>query len=575
MEESKEQGATANFRFEQSDSGNLEKIIQLLVLLWDEENFWAPTDAYLFLHSAENQKKYGFQCLVDYPTFFQEFYKPALERRNKIALADLLSQKEYYASLLTRLVRKDINMMDEAIKMADPELYEQGSKGVMERLNKMLQIGSFFQTAQDEIRSINFTEALRSLLPKAKEFAHQSFIFQALERGEQRVVITMPPQHGKTTAVLAYIFSLLINKPGIRIAYISYSQTNTQNRLQPLIRAIENRHLQGEHWRQDYRELANGSVLFPTSVDGTLTGEHLDLVVIDDPHKNYLEAVSKAKRDSVYGFYSNVVITRGFEELRVIFIGTRWHKDDLIGRVLATERDDVKLYELRALAEEDDPLGRKVGEALCPHFMSAERLTYIRNLYPDMFESQYQCRPRSQQDTLFIGEPMFYDEPLPEGELIISIGVDLAYTQKETSDYTAVVVLGIEPEEQKYYVLEAYRWRAKIDETIRRIGGIVEKFKVPVNVESGGAQTAVVDLLRQAGLRVVPVVPKGDKVTRALFFANVWNAGRFFVRRTDAPYMQEYIAEVLNFTGKGDLHDDFIDATVIAMQTKASKIQFL
>ena len=548
-----------------------EKLIQILLRFWDDQHFWLDTTAYQFLLDKQNQEKYDFEFLYDWETFRKRIYKPALALRAQIPLAEKLSQREYYASLLASSIGAHLRTIHQAGEKSDSDLYRESSQAFFQAFDRLRLLGELMQTAEQG--KLDGTKALQMLVPGAKMFPHQAFVFEALQTEARRIVITMPPQHGKTTIILAYIYSLMLMKAGIRLAYISYSYTNTQNRLRPLIKAFENQGLQGEVWRKDCRQLKNGSTLFATSVDGTLTGEHLDVVIIDDPHKNYLEAVSKTKRDAVFSFYSNVVVTRGFEKLKVIFVGTRWHRDDLIGRVLASEKD-VELYEMRALAESDDPLEREFGEPLCDYFMSRERLLMIRDLYPDMFEAQYQCRPRSQQDVIFVSEPAFYEE-LDWDRLVISIGVDLAYTQKNTSDYTALVVLGIEPEQQHFYLIEAHRWKEKIDRTIERIRTFSQKYKVPIQVESGGAQVAIVDLLRKEGLAVTPITPVGDKIARSVVFANAWNTGRFFLRRSDSPQLQEYIAEVMNFTGKGDLHDDFVDATVFAMQNRATRILFV
>lgn len=554
-----------------TEDQNNAKIINLLLTYWDSLFFAKPQNAYAFLANPKNQAQLDFTFEMSF-TAFLPLYQQAREIQKKMILENVISKEDLQAQLLDLFTTLKQGISS-AVKDKDPEMLDKTALHFENITEKLLTLFNVQNHLNSEISKVfNLENILNLLVKDARVFPHIEFLFSQLMQDYRRTIITMPPQHGKTTTILAYIFHEMVSKPSTRVAYISYSYSSTQNRILPLVYAFERANLHDPTlWKKEVHRLKNGSVLFSTSVDGTLTGEHLDLIIIDDPHKNYIEAISKAKRDAVFQFYSNVVVTRGFENLKVVVIGTRWHKEDLIGRILSTE--EVNYIELKGLAELDDPLGRKPGQPLCEFFASYNHLKKIKDLFPDVFETQYQCNPRSQVDALFTEEPQFYSE-LPS-DYIISIGVDLAYTQKKTSDYTAVVVLAIEPTTQNYYLIEALRWREKIDKTLQRLQLIYDKYKVPLNVESGGSQTAIVDLLRKNNIPVRPITPVADKITRALNFANAWNTRRFLLRENTSVVLQEYISEVKNFTGQGDLHDDFVDATAYAMMTVTTSISFV
>lgn len=206
-------------------------------------------------------------------------------------------------------------------------------------------------------------------------------------------------------------------------------------------------------------------------VGGALTGHGADCLIIDDPVKDFADAGSVASRNAKWQWWQTVGRTRINPGGFVILILTRWHEDDLAGRLLAQVKeglgDRVALLRLPALAETDqergsagkvglpvdegDPLGREPGEALWPERYSAEELEDTRSKGPNAFESLYQGRPRREGGYL-IGRESFrmLEVPPSNGSVKWIIPTDWAMTEKELTpkrgndpDYTVVGLLGL------------------------------------------------------------------------------------------------------------------------------------
>lgn len=556
-----------------------QKLLEFLIANYERHRLFTPQNAYSFFLQNKSliQRELGIKFDYSFEDFlkrvFSNFYKQikASESVSKLTffsyLFDVIKTREMIShNILVRAERGEIEN-NEAIKTAKELSIE-----IMKMLQEMAKIVP--KHIENVEKTFTPDQIIERITNGGKLALHQRFLFDYLQNESyQRLAISIPPQHGKTTLVLTYIAWLMIRKPGVKVAYISYSQRISEDRCYPLVKFFEFNNLANpDNWKLTNRQIINGSTLNITSIDGTLVGQHFDVVIMDDLYKNYIEANSLVIRNKILQYYRNVVLTRGFENLRIILIGTRWHKDDLIG-VLTRGEENFHYIRLPALAEDGDVLGRAKDEPLWPGKHGKSKLIRLRNLYPEMFQTQYQCNPVIRENLVFTGEPQYYSE-LPSN-YVLSIGVDFAFSLNPESDFTAVVILAIEPQSKTYYLINAYRWRATINWTKEKLLRIYQKYKVPLNCEGGGSQKAVIDLLKSSNIVVTEIIPKGDKLTRALIFADAWNSGRFLLPLKAEEDLQEYIEEIKNFTGSNDLHDDFVDATVYAMLKKIGNIEFL
>jgi hypothetical protein len=194
-----------------------------------------------------------------------------------------------------------------------------------------------------------------------------------------RLMVLMPPGSAKSTyASLLLPAWWLMRFPGHSIIAASHTQglaTHFGRAVRRLVR--DNSETLGYGLARDdqaahrFRTDAGGEY-FAAGLDGEITGRRADPVLIDDPIKSHAEADSATQRDAAWNWYRSELSTRLKPRGRIILIMTRWHTDDLGGRLLAAD-DDWRVLKLPALAEADDPLGRKPGEALWPVGKGARR----------------------------------------------------------------------------------------------------------------------------------------------------------------------------------------------------------
>ena len=147
--------------------------------------------------------------------------------------------------------------------------------------------------------------------------------------------------------------------------------------------------------RVDRFETDAGSEAHFLGINGGVTGKGGHLVIIDDYIKDITEALSPAFRERQWMQFLANLDTRLEPGATVIIVATRWHSDDLIGRVTQRMDDDWEVISLPALALENDPLGRAVGEPLFPERYDLKRLEQIRRSRAGTFlwEAMYQQQP--------------------------------------------------------------------------------------------------------------------------------------------------------------------------------------
>lgn len=254
---------------------------------------------------------------------------------------------------------------------------------------------------------------------------------------------------------------------------------------------------------------------------------------------------------------------------------TRWAEDDPIGRIINDPEIAPKFTVIRfaALAEENDPLGRKPGEALWPEVWGVEALETRRRMVGEYwFAALYQGRPTPTSGSLFDRGNVRYFLPglIPgEVELITDHGsivkkivmrfmtVDLAIGQKDENDFTCVCTWDVTADADLILrSIKMERFSGPTQGPIiiaehRAFGG-----KHPVYVEAVQYQLALVQGLQQAGLPAQKVLPKGDKVARSNPAQSLWRQNKVFLPR-EHPDHDEMLKQLGDFN-RGE-HDDFVD----------------
>jgi len=395
-------------------------------------------------------------------------------------------------------------------------------------------------------------------------------LFERTRRGPVRAVLEMPPRHAKTTTAMHGIAWRLMLDPALTHCYATYADALSVSKSR-----IARNHARGagvqlardQQNLHEWRTVEGGGFL-ATGVGGPLTGQGVTgVAIVDDPLKNRKEAESVTIREAIWDWFRDVLWTRLEDDASVIVIQTRWHPQDLIGKILAEGVDGVAFERVRlpAICEEPgDLLGRAVGDALWPERYPVEKLAEIRSLLGAYgWSSLYQQRPRPRGDQLFYEPGRFDLEDFKlDGHRVIIV-CDPAATESTRADFSAVLVLAAKGwgADMRVWVIDHFHKQTTVPKLVRRLGQFQRLwYGVPIGVEAVGGFKAIPDMLKEHDpqLRLLDIKPVGDKFTRAQPASSAWNEGRILIPR-DRPWAAGLIQECQDFTGVKDDHDDQVD----------------
>lgn len=397
----------------------------------------------------------------------------------------------------------------------------------------------------------------------------------------RRLIVTLPPRHGKSELCsIRFPAWLLGRNPDNRYVIASYGQ-DLATRFSREVRAVVREEMYQRIFpdvvlAEDSKSVNAWDIanhrggLRAVGVGGALTGYGATGILIDDPVKSRAEADSDLYRENVWQWYRSVVYTRLEPGGWIALIMTRWHEDDLAGRIL-------RQVELDPLADRWTvlhlPAISDTNEALWPERYNLEQLRTIEaNVGPREWEALYQGRPRAAEGALF-KQHWFRVEDRAPTNLRWCRFWDLAASTRTSADYTASAACAISAEGVLYVrdiIHGRWEWpdaRRIIMETARGEPG------VEVGIETVGFQLAAVqDLLREPALRSTAIrgidIDK-DKIARALPWAARAELGKLVL--ISGPWVQPFISECLSFPVGA--HDDRVDAVSGAMMMLAKHRQ--
>jgi predicted phage terminase large subunit-like protein len=316
------------------------------------------------------------------------------------------------------------------------------------------------------------------------------FIERVLNQESPRLIINVPPRHGKSIEASQYFPAYVLGRaPELEIITTSHTLSlaiDFSRKTRALV--ADDRHTQlfpKSMLDQDNRNAAGwkttaGGGYFPAGVGGAIVGRGAHILIIDDPLKNAEEAASTTVRESVWSWFTTTAYTRLAPGGGVLVIMQRWHLDDLAGRLIrAGNEDDGDVYEVvdyPAIAERDEyrlpdgtivdypapdaQLLRTAGEALHPPRWPLSRLEAIKKtLSPYEWSALYQQRPVVGENALFT-EDMFIlneEEDFPERLSMYSTN-DLAIGQKQHHDWSVNIAFGVD-EDDDIWVVDLIRGR--------------------------------------------------------------------------------------------------------------------
>jgi predicted phage terminase large subunit-like protein len=412
-------------------------------------------------------------------------------------------------------------------------------------------------------------------------FLHLQERLDALTRAERdRLMLFMPPRHGKSQLVtIRYVAWRLLRQPELRVILCAYNQ-DLADQFSRRIRAIVRQHfgLSAECAAVDEWETPAGGGLRAAGVGSGITGMGADLIVIDDPVKSREEAESRAFRQRAWEWYTDDLSTRQEPGCAVALIMTRWHDDDLAGRLLRSEEGpDWEVARLPALAETPeerdawaarhgrplgapDPLAREPGRALWPERYPEEALHRQRRLMGATFQPLYQQSPRPAEGGLFRRDWFPVVERAPDNLPWVRFW-DCAAAVSRRSDYTAGALVGRSPA-GVWYIRDIVRGRWEYPEMKRVIlqTAALDGRDVRIGIEDSANGTATLqDLRREPGaghLAIVPLRAAADKAVRAGAWASRAEGG--LVALVRGPWVAAFLDELDLFPAGA--YDDQVDA---------------
>lgn len=418
---------------------------------------------------------------------------------------------------------------------------------------------------------------------------------------DRRLIITMPPQEGKSTRVHAFIAWLLSRNNEARVAMAS-NDLGLARRNGRAVRDLVINHsgLLGMRIRPDvsaqteWQLLGHTGGMYSVGIGGSLTGRPADVLVIDDPVKDRVQADSEIWRQRVWDWWTDVGSARLAPGAPVIVILTRWHEDDLAGRLLKSEdAGSWRVLNIPAQADHDpakgetDPLGREPGEFM----VSARGRTTAqweqrkRTAGARSWSALYQGRPSPAGGGYFKRDHWrYYTQPLwidrGDGSRFVTayddllMSWDMAFKDLESSDYVVGQVWMRRGAE--VFLLDQVRGRWDFPETCRQLIGFTAKWPQALLklVEDKANGTAVIAALRRTVPGIVPEEPQGSKTARASAVSPLQEAEQVYLPDPmlgfdeDAgvsphAWVPEFVEEAATFPSGA--HDDQVDGMTQAL----------
>lgn len=414
----------------------------------------------------------------------------------------------------------------------------------------------------------------------------------------KRVILNMPPRHGKSEFFSKYLPACYLgNYPDRNVILTSYGADfaaswgmkakNVMLEAGPEVYGLEIDKRSDQHWTV----AKYGGSMQTAGVGGPLTGKGAHLLLIDDPIKNHKEAMSETIREHQWDWLISTALTRLEPDASVAILMTRWHQDDMCGRVLKLAKETGEYWEhisLPAICEDANApvermLGRQVGQALWPDRYPIEALHRIKMASHFWWNGLYQQRPAPLEGHLVkqswfryftkqvVDGRVFYTLHRPDGETVLAhkdltifLTVDLAASTKTSADYTVVSVWGLEHKTGELLWLDAKAERMEGPDQVELITKMYHTWKPElIGVEATAYQLTMVQNLVRDGLPAYKLHADTDKVSRFLPAGNAYKNGLIY-HPLHAEWVSEVEAQLVTFPNAD--HDDHVDTCSYAVR---------
>ena len=407
-------------------------------------------------------------------------------------------------------------------------------------------------------------------------------IMMDVERGDRKkVIVNTAPRHGKTelcTKRFAAWYSA--RNPDKDIIVATYNEKFAQDfgkEVREIIASPRFRQIFPEYYlkSQSNETVTNyaGGKMFFLGRRSSTTGRGGDLIIVDDPTKDDREVRYDGFRKDCWEWFTQTLLTRRHNDKAAIVLSqTRWHEDDIVGRITDktnpafSERfaSGFEIINLPAIAEDNDPLGRKQGEPLWPERFGLEYLEEMREANSTSFAALYQCDPTPDDGVFFRNEELFEYQPgtLPE-KLWMYVASDHAVGTDTLNDPTCIVPFGID-EKGTAWVMPQIVWKRM--DAMDAVEEMLDVMKLhnPIfwYAEKGHITKSIGPFLKkrmeeeQIYTPIIEDFPVGDKVQRAQSGRARCAQGKIMFP-AGAPWWSKAKSELLKFPNAR--FDDFVD----------------
>jgi len=444
---------------------------------------------------------------------------------------------------------------------------------------------------QNELAFNDLIEFCKRMQPDyivGKHHKRLANLLMSIEQGNKdRICVNIPPRHGKSQLVSIYFPAWFLGRnPNKKVMMVSHTtdlavdfgrkvrnliSTDEYKQIFPTV-ALSIDSKSAGRWNTNM-----GGEYYACGIGSSIAGRGADLLLVDDPHSEQdvingnFEVFEKA-----YEWFTFGARTRLMPGGRVAIIQTRWHMDDLTGRVTRDmvnndRSDQYEVIEFPAILDTTNKAGKNIQKPLWPEFFDLDALLRTKASMPTFqWNAQYQQEPTAEEAALVKREwwQSWGGESPPECEYII-MSLDAAAETHNRADYTALTTWGVffNEDENAYHIilLNSIKQRLEFPE-LKELA--MEEYRdwEPDSfiVEKKSAGTALYQEMRRMGLPIQEYTPhrgSGDKLARLNSVADIVASGMVWMPVTR--WAEEVIEEIAGFPFMS--HDDLVDSTVMAL----------
>lgn len=468
----------------------------------------------------------------------------------------------------------------------------------LERYSRLLMAEAHMELMRRESRN-SFRSFINTTMIRYEWNWHHEIMVEKLQRfakGEiKRLMIFMPPRMGKSEAVSRRFPAFMLGiRPEIAIIACSYADSLASRMCRDVQRimdspaylkifpksqlneSVHHRTKSDAVRKNNFFEVVRTGGSYRSAGRGSgITGTGANILIMDDMLKDAMEAASKTVRDSLHEWYGSVAYSRLEKNGQILFCTTRWHEDDLAGRLLNEAKldpdaDQWETISFPAILDDINskhPLDpRKVGDSIWPDKKSVDDFKKLRiALGPKNWNSIYQQRPSAMEGSIIKRSWLKFYDKLPDKFDQMFQSWDLTFDSTENSDYAVGAVYGMLGPD--VYLVDRVRERMNVLDQMRAIQNMRTKWPDAIQtlIEKKANGASVITMLRQKVPGLIPVEPRGSKESRLGSVSGLYEAGNvLYPSPKICPWIEQHIEELMTFPNAD--HDDIVDAESQALQ---------